>query len=260
MGQAPEPPQEPLDLRVRAGRQGQLNSLERGALRAPEIEDPRIRAIRHLLRASRYADAQMVAEAMLATSPDSAQARFYAGLALHKQKMYARARPLLEYAAEHANEFQQGPHAIHYVAWCAFYLGDLRAARQAFTEHMNAFPNYDDTHFGLGLVALEEHRLAEAEACFRTALDLLVKQGGLPRERAKNLARLGDVLLAEDRGGEAEMAYRQAVGLWRDHHEAWAKLARILDRNGRTAEAEVARAEQKAALERMTAEGIPWRP
>jgi tetratricopeptide (TPR) repeat protein len=239
---------------------GAQGTVARGVPRVPEVEDPRIRAIRQLLRASRYDEAQMVAEAVLAATPNSAQARFYAGLALHKQKMYARARPLLEYAAEHAGEFPQGPHAIHYVGWCAFYLGDLPAARRAFTEHLNAFPSYDDTHFGLGLVALEEGSLAEAETCFRAALDLIAQQGGLPRERAKNLARLGDVLLAEERTGEAEMAYRQAVALWRDHHEAWAKLARILDRKGSTAEADVARAEQRAALERMTAEGIPWRP
>lgn len=223
-------------------------------------EDARFGAVRVFLRKHQYANAHMVAESILKTTPDSARARFYAGLALHKQKMYARARPLLEYASAHQAEFVEGPHAVHFVAWCAYYLGDLPAARGAFSQHLKEFPAYDDSHFGLGLVALDEDKLPEAEACFRTALKLIAQQNGQPRERGKNLARLGDVQLRQGKLAEAEASYREAVALWRDHHEAWAKLARILDRTDRAEEAALARTEQQAALARLTNEGVPWRP
>lgn len=223
-------------------------------------EDVRFGAVRVFLRKHQYADAHMVAESILKTTPDSARARFYAGLSLHKQKMYVRARPLLEYASAHQAEFAEGPHAIHFTAWCAYYLGDLPAARAAFEQHLKEFPTYDDSHFGLGLVALDEDQLEQAEACFRTALKLIAQQNGQPRERGKNLARLGDVQLRQGKLAEAEASYREAVALWRDHHEAWAKLARILDRTDRAEEAALARAEQQAAMARLTNEGIPWRP
>jgi len=228
--------------------------------RPPTPEDPRYAGIRAFLRQQQFSDAQAVAETILSERPQEWRAQFFAGLALHKQKFYGKARPLLESASVHESEFPEGLHAVHYLGWCAYYLGDLEAAKRAFLTHQQRFPSYDDTFFALGLIALDEDRLGEAEAYFRRAMDEIAKTGGLPRERGKNLARLGDTLLRQERLAEAEAAYREAVALWRDHHEAWAKLARILDRTGRPEEAATARTEQQAALDRLNAEGIPWRP
>lgn len=227
---------------------------------AAPLNDPRLGVVRKLLGAAQYEEARVVAEAVLKDNPTSPRAKFYAGLTLHKLKKYAAARPLLEAAMAQPTAFSEGPHVIHYVAWCAYYLGDLQGARMAFTTHLHEFPNYDDSHFGLGLVELEEDHLPEAEACFRRALELLTMNNGLKRERAKNLARLGDVFMREDRLGEAEVAYRDAVALWPDHYEAWARLSRLMDRLERPDEAATARANQEAALARMQAKGIPWRP
>lgn len=227
---------------------------------AAPLNDPRLGVVRKLLGAAQYEEARVVAEAVLKDNPTSPRAQFYAGLTLHKLKKYAAARPLLEAAMAQPTAFSEGPHVIHYVAWCAYYLGDLQGARVAFTAHLHEFPNYDDSHFGLGLVELEEDHLPEAEACFRRALELLTMNNGLKRERAKNLARLGDVFMREDRLGEAEVAYRDAVALWPDHYEAWARLSRLMDRLERPDEAATARANQEAALARMQAKGIPWRP
>ena len=207
--------------------------------------DPRWEVVRKLLRSTQYPSAEAVARSMVKERPDDLRAGFYLGLALHKEKRHGEALAYLERAAAApVDSFPEAPHAVHYLGWCRYYLGDLPGARIAFTAHANAFPNYDDTQFALGLIAYEEDRVIDSEAYFRRALQLLGEQQGAARERAKNLARLGDVLLRQDRLPEAEQCYRQAVELFETHGEAWSKLARVLDRLGRASDAANARARQ----------------
>ena len=228
-----------------------------GAGGAPP-DDPRWTVLRHLLRGSDFEAAVPVARALATQFPDDGRASFYLGLVLHKSKRHAEALALLERAAAApASDFAEAPHAVHYLAWCRYYLGDLEGARAAFTAHANAFPNYDDSHFGLGLVAFDEDRLAEAEASFRHALALLNAQEGARRDRAKNLARLGDVLLRQERLAEAEQCYRRSVETMEGNAEAWSKLARVLDRLGRAGEATDARARQEAIRARSAGEASP---
>jgi tetratricopeptide (TPR) repeat protein len=182
---------------------------------------------------------------MVKERPDDIRAGFYLGLALHKEKRHGEALAYLERAsAAPVDSFKEAAHAVHYLGWCRYYLGDLPGARTAFTTHAIAFPNYDDTQFALGLIAYDEDRVIDSEAYFRRALQLLEEQQGAARERAKNLARLGDVLLRQDRWPEAEQCYRRAVELFETHGEAWSKLARVLDRLGRASDAANARARQ----------------
>ena len=221
----------------------------------PGAPDPRWDVLRKLLRASQFAAAEQVARAVVKDRPDDLRAVFYLGLVLHKEKRHGEALPLLERAAAADDAaFPESPHAPHYLGWCRYSLGDLAGARTAFTEHSSAFPNYDDSHFALGLIAYEEDRLPEAEASFRRALELLGEQQGAAKERAKNLARLGDVMLREGRLAEAELCYRRAVELFEQHGEAWSKLARVLDRLGRTDDAADARARQAAIRARSEGE------
>lgn len=199
--------------------------------------------------ARRWADAQ----------PGSARAAFYVGLSFHKQKRHAEALAFLERAeAAPDNDFPEAAHVPHYLGWCRYYLGDLAGAHRAFEAHAAAFPEYDDTQFALGLVAFDRDELDEAERRFRRALELLRRAAGdaapgTARERAKCLARLGDVALRRGDLESAERDARAAVELWPDHHEAWAKLARVLDRQGKAAEASAARSQQQAALARIAA-------
>jgi tetratricopeptide (TPR) repeat protein len=207
--------------------------------------DPRWEVVRKLLRSAQYPSAEAVARSMVKERPDDLRAGFYLGLALHKEKRHGEALAYLERAsAAPVDSFSEAAHAVHYLGWCRYYLGDLPGARAAFTTHANAFPNYDDTQFALGLIAYEEDRVIDSEAYFRRALQLLEEQQGSARERAKNLARLGDVLLRQDRLPEAEQCYRRAVELFETHGEAWSKLARVLDRLGRASDAANARARQ----------------
>jgi tetratricopeptide (TPR) repeat protein len=199
--------------------------------------------------ARRWADAQ----------PGSARAAFYVGLSFHKQKRHAEALAFLERAeAAPDSEFPEAPHVPHYLGWCRYYLGDLAGAHRAFEAHAAAFPGYDDSQFALGLIAFDRDELDEAEHRFRRALELLQRAAGdaaagTARERAKCLARLGDVALRRGDLESAERDARAAVELWPDHHEAWAKLARVLDRQGKAAEASAARSQQQAALARIAA-------
>ena len=219
---------------------------------------PGIDGVRALLRDGRFPEAVDAARALALASPDDRRTAFYLGLSLHKAKRHGEALLLLERAAEaEPSAFPEAPHASHYLGWCRYYLGDLAGARSAFERHAAAFPEYDDTQFALGIIAYEEDRLPEAESRFRRALAALGSgpAPAQPRERAKNLARLGDVLLRQDRLADAEGCYREAVKLWPTHGEAWSKLARVLDRQGRAADAAAARAEQAKIRERTEREG-----
>lgn len=218
-----------------------------------------VEGVRNALRAGDLSAAERSARAWSDAQPADLRAAFYLGLSLHKLKRHAEALALLERAdAAPDAAFPESPHVSHYLGWCRYYLGDLAGARAAFLAHAAAFPEYDDTQFAIGLIAFDQDEVDEAERRFRRALELLERAGaapGIARERAKCLARLGDVALRRGDLASAERDARAAVALWPDHHEAWAKLARVLDRQGRAMDAAAARAEQQAALARVAASG-----
>lgn len=229
----------------------------RGAADAALAADARLAAIRALLRDSRFAEAEPIARAWVADRPAEARAAFYLGLVLHKAKRHGEAQALLERAASApAGAFPEALHASHYLGWCRYYLGDLVGAKASFEAHAAAFPRYDDDQFALGVIAYDEDRLEDSESRFRLALELLGASGSA-KERAKNLARLGDVLLRLERLAAAEACYREAIRLHEGHGEAWSKLARVLDRLGRGGEATETRARQAQLKARLEAGGAP---
>lgn len=232
-----------------------------GAVGARSAQPPPDAAagVREALLAGDFEAAGRMARRWADAQPGSARAAFYVGLSFHKQKRHAEALAFLERAeAAPDSEFPEAPHVPHYLGWCRYYLGDLAGAHRAFEAHAAAFPGYDDSQFALGLIAFDRDELDEAEHRFRRALELLQRAAGgaaagTARERAKCLARLGDVALRRGDLESAERDARAAVELWPDHHEAWAKLARVLDRLGKAAEASAARSQQQAALARIAA-------
>ena len=224
-----------------------------GVAAAAEPPPGPVEGVRNALRAGDLVAAERSARAWSDAQPADLRAAFYLGLSLHKLKRHAEALALLE-RAEAASDaaFPEAPHVSHYLGWCRYYLGDLAGARAAFLAHAAAFPEYDDTQFALGLVAFDQDRLPEAEGRFSQALLLLERDGGRPRDRAKNLSRLGDVRLRLGRLDEAERNYRAATELQPDLAEHWSKLARVLDRLNKPTEAASARA-RAAAIEAMPA-------
>ncbi|HMN95781.1 MAG TPA: tetratricopeptide repeat protein [Phycisphaerales bacterium] len=218
--------------------------------------DPRIDIARRMIQTQEFAVAEVALRTVLREMPGTAQAEFLLGVAIQKQKRYGEARTHFERAITLKQSYPEVDHAFHFLGWAEYYLGDMTASRQAFEEHLRRVPDEADSVFGLGLVALEEDRTDDAEALFLRNLDMLLKRGVVPRvDVAKARARLGDVYLRLDRDADAERELISAVRFYPDAYEAWAKLARIYDRAGRTDDAAEARSKEREALRRLGRQG-----
>jgi len=217
----------------------------------PGQNDARIALIKRLLRANRFDDAEMVARTLATEYPQLARATAFYGLALHKQKKYGAARPLLERAIESPQDFPEKGHLPHFLGWCCYYTGDAAAAQHYFEIHAANWPNFDDTFYGLGVIALDDDRVGDAEEAFSNALRIQQAQPDDRRAIAKTTARLGDVAMRQDRPAVAMERYERAVELWPDHYEAWARLVRLYHREGREEDAVRAEAMEQKARERM---------
>lgn len=193
----------------------------------------------------------MVARTVLTEHPRSDRAAGFLGLAIHKQKRYGQAREFLEQAALSKVDFPERGHMPHFLGWCCYYSGDAAAARHYFEIHASHWPNFDDTHYGLGVIALDEDRVDEAEESFARAFKLLSAEGRDRRSLGKTLARLGDVAMRRGDDAKAMGFYERAVELWPDHYEAWARLVRLYYRADRAADAERAQASERTARQRM---------
>lgn len=194
----------------------------------------------------------MVARTVLKEQPAMDRAAFFVGLSVHEQKRYGQARELLERSMVSNQPFPERDHAAHFLGWACYYLGDLECAKRAFSAHAAQWPNFDDTQYGLGVIALDEDRVDDAERSFARALELTTTQGGNNKASlAKALARLGDVALRKDHPEEAQLRYEEAVALWPDHYEAWSRLVRLYNREGREEDAQRAERESQAARVRM---------
>ena len=214
-------------------------------------DDPRIDIARELLRGGRYPEAEIVFTTILNEQPTIARARFLRAIAIQKQQRYAQALEELQAACASGQAFPERLHVDHFRGWCLYHLGRTAKAGEAFAAHVEAFPEEGDSHFGLGVVAIELGNLQDAEPHFDRAIDLQKDIPSRRRELAKAYARLGDVHLGLDRIDAARVSYHTAVIRWPDHHEAWAKLARVLDRLDRGEEAARARNEHRNALRRV---------
>lgn len=188
----------------------------------------------------------------LAIDPEDGFARFLFGLTYHRERRYSEAGPWLAEAI--AREPAYDP-PYYFAAWGRYYLGEPELAGTLWTRHLALRPDAADSHFGLGLLLLEEGRPVEAEERFRRAIELEQDLPGRERSVAKAWARLGDSLADQDRIPEAREALERAVALWPDHHEAWSRLARVARRQGDGDAATRANAEAEAALARTRAAG-----
>ena len=211
------------------------------------VDHPNIAVIQRLVMSSQFAQAEMVAQAALREKPDCARAQFLLGVAVQKQKRYSEARDLLVAAQKSGQAFPEARQVDHFLGWANYYLGELALAKGHFQAHVGAVPTADDSWFGLGVVAIEESRLGDAESALQRALDLA--GDGLPGRpmRAKALVRLGDVAAMRDRFADAVDLYEEAVSLRPDQPEVWTKLARAYERIDRAADAATARARAEQA-------------
>lgn len=208
-------------------------------LRRPDRDlPPQLDAAVNLIREGQFDRARYVTVDYMNRLPEDLQglAEFVVGLAYHEEKVYGEARPHFERAIRLEPDYHL---TYYYIGYCLYNLGDYELARRAFETHLSFVPEEGDSHFGLGLIALEEGRFDDAVTRFHSAIDLYeaaMAQRFNPKDRrrevAKCHARLGDVHFRQGRYGEARTELEAATELWPMHYEAWFMLHQVLLRLG----------------------------
>ncbi|MCA9296645.1 MAG: tetratricopeptide repeat protein [Phycisphaerales bacterium] len=163
------------------------------------------------------------------THPQDGQAVFLNGLTYHREKSYALARKHFDRAIEMAPEY----YATYYFnGWAAYYLGQLSEARNLFLANLAFQPDNGDTHFALGLIALDLNETDEARMRFEKAIALHTGQPRRQPELAKARARLGEMLAMQGELDRAPEELEAATTLNPRAYEAWYQLSRVLTRLG----------------------------
>ena len=205
-------------------------------------DDVRLDTALRMLGKGALDGARQTAQTVLKAKPDCDRAAAIEGIVLNKLKRYEEAKPLLERARDSKQPFPEQKHAAHFLGWCHYHLGELSAAQKAFELHLTVVPNEPDSTFGLGLVALGEDRLDDADRYLAKALEGFSKPRDSAVDRARVLTRMADVSLRRDDPAAAEALLRRAIEASPVQHETWSKLARVCDRLGKVEEADAARA------------------
>jgi len=162
---------------------------------------PELREVTRAVADQRFEAAQELARRYVASHPSDGQATFLLGMTHYWTGNYGAARPWLERALE----LEPDTYVIHdSLGYCLFMLGDLRGARREYEAFLSAVPLEPKAHYGLGLIELEETRLAEAEERFERAIELFdelnrsdpAQVAARQPEFAECHARLGEVHFA----------------------------------------------------------------
>lgn len=228
---------------------------------APEAQAPapeRLAAAETALLAGEFERADELLAEFVSMELPSGRAEFLFGLALHKRKRYPAAEPWFEAALRAPASFS-GAASVHYfLGWCRYYLGDLEAARESFTEHRGLVPEEGDTVFGLGVVALDLGESERAAELFTEAIELhqrAMAEGAtnLVPDLAKSFARLGDARAGLGDLTGARDALIRCVETYPPFHVAWFRLGSVLTELGDEAGAAAA-FEQEARWKAAAAE------
>jgi Tfp pilus assembly protein PilF len=216
--------------------------------------DPDLAPIFDLISQEQLGPARDRVTDYLQQNPQTGQAQFLLGLTYHREKRYALARPHFAKATEFSPQFHP---TYHFYGWCLYYLGETERARTAFREHVRLAPTEGDSHFALGLLAMDADQLDEAERRFRKAIELQADNPMRRRDVAKAHARLGDLYIRRERLELAKGHLLDATTLWPQHYAAYYKLHLVLNRLGEPEAAQEAfqqyrlwqeRAEQRRGL------------
>ena len=174
---------------------------------------------------------------------ESSQPLFLMGLSYHHDKQYAKAVDWFFRAVEANGEVY--PHTWHFLGWSHFYLGNIVQSKANFQNHVAWKKDEPDSLFALGLIAMEEGDLPQAERFLHAAIAAAVDDVAT---QAKAKARLADVLTEDGRWDEAIALYKDAVQQNPDMYEAWHRFSFALQRIGKVDEA--SRAAQQCELAR----------
>lgn len=225
---------------------------------SPVSLNARLTTIFKLIGRRQTVEARNQLAAYLSDNTDDGRAEFLVGLSYHREKSYARARPHFVRATEHSPGYHQ---TYHFLGWCLYYLGDARAARDAFKEHLAFVPDEGDSHFGIGLIDLDEDRLDDAQVRFQKAIELQVNNQRRRRNVAKAHVRLADVYVRRNQLEDARDHLETATSLWPQHYAAFYKLSRVRTRLGEAESAKEAFDLYRLWQERVAPKrGLPERP
>lgn len=192
-------------------------------------------------------------QAIEAGQADS-RAFFLMGLSHHWERRYGLATKWFQEAAAASPSY---PPALHFLGWARYHTGDATGSQQAFLDHLQLQPDEGDSHFALGVLALERGDLNEADRRLMRAITL---QRPLPDRQdgvAKALARRAEVIQAQ--GGpltQATACLQEAVALDPNLYEAYFNLARLLRRLNRLDEAAAAEAIGVETRDRLDAQRV----
>jgi tetratricopeptide (TPR) repeat protein len=215
-----------------------------------------------LIKAGRYAEARQAAQAYLAagTPAHPGQAQFILGLSYHRQRLYEAAQGHFARAIELEPDYVT---ARFFHGFALLNLGRLDEARKELEEYLARGPEDAEAVFGLGLVAIEQDRVDDAQRSIERAIALAQAKAGpalspaASEDLARYYARLGDVHLRQGDLAKARADLERSVELWPGALRAVAQAGGRAAPAGDTAGADRAQARSDEAFRRRTAPGQP---
>ena len=227
--------------------------------------DARLTDAFRLIKAGRYEQARRAARDYLTgatgTPAHPGQGWFILGLSYHRQRLYESARGNFAKAVALEPDYVT---TYFFYGFTLFNLGRLDEAAKAFETYLARGPEDAEAVFGLGLVALEQDRVDDAERSFLRAIAVAQRREvgpllspGLREDLSRYEARQADVHLRRGDLAKAQADLERSVDLWPEHFEPWHKLALVLRRLGDETGADRAQARADEAFRRRTAPGQP---
>jgi len=190
-----------------------------------------LQTIARLIASDRTGPARVQLVNYLKTHPGDSQATFLFGLSYHREKKYGE-------AVDHFRQAIAAPNPYcttnHFLGWATFYLGELEEARAAFLQFLLCQPDEPDSHYALGLMALDAGDLHEAAGLFNRCHDLAEHDPRQARMKLLSKSRYGLGRVHEQNGDylQAKQEFAQSVELFPDHYEALYRLNRALVKLG----------------------------
>lgn len=216
---------------------------------------PPLNSIFGLVARGEFESARQQIHAFLEENPNSGEAKFLLGLSYHRQKKYGLAKPYFKEAVELSPLFHP---ALHFQGWCLYYLGEIDDSYNAFKEHVKLSPKEGDSYFAMGLIEMELDQLDKAQRNFQTAIDLQKDNPRRVRDVAKIHTRLADIYIRNENFNQAQEELMQAIKLWPRHYIAYYKLHVVLNRLGKTQEAQEAYRQYKIGqAQAASRRGVP---
>ncbi len=202
-----------------------------------------------LIRERQTGPARVRLRQYITLHPSDGKAHFLFGLTYHREKKYGEAKTWFEQARALEPDYNV---TNYFLAWTLYWLGDLPESKASFQRFLERTPGEYDSTFALGLIALDEDDLREAERLFKEAIAL--QMTSKPDDNAamsRARARLGEVYERQDRLKEAREELEASVTLYPDHYEALYKLYRVLVRLDENEQAEKIHAQYIATRDRL---------